>query len=61
MTRNTRMATCCIAGSLLVSPENAFAGVAARLTVHENRRYIQYQDGRPFFYLGDTAESCSIA
>jgi len=49
------MATCCIAGSLLVSPAHAFAEVAARLTVHENRRYIQYQDGRPFFYLGDTA------
>src|SRR6266508_4642069 len=28
---------------------------APRLRVSENRRYLQYADGRPFFYLGDTA------
>src|SRR5678815_2392146 len=28
---------------------------APRLKVSENRRYLQYEDGRPFFYLGDTA------
>jgi hypothetical protein len=28
---------------------------APRLKISENRRYIQYEDGRPFFYLGDTA------
>src|SRR5262247_1744202 len=28
---------------------------APRLKVSENHRYLQYDDGRPFFYLGDTA------
>ena len=32
---------------------NAFA--APRLKVTDNRRYLQYEDGKPFFYLGDTA------
>jgi hypothetical protein len=27
----------------------------ARLKVSENRRFLIYEDGRPFFYLGDTA------
>lgn len=31
------------------------AAAAPRLRVSENRRYLQYEDGRPFFYLGDTA------
>ena len=26
-----------------------------RLKVSENKRFLQYEDGRPFFYLGDTA------
>lgn len=26
-----------------------------RLRVSENRRFLSYEDGRPFFYLGDTA------
>ncbi|NOT62986.1 MAG: DUF4038 domain-containing protein, partial [Acidobacteria bacterium] len=26
-----------------------------RLKVAANHRYLQYEDGRPFFYLGDTA------
>ena len=26
-----------------------------RLRVSDNRRYLVYEDGRPFFYLGDTA------
>jgi hypothetical protein len=26
-----------------------------RLKVSENRRYLQYENGKPFFYLGDTA------
>jgi len=25
-----------------------------RLVVHENKRFIQYEDGEPFFWLGDT-------
>ena len=28
---------------------------AQRLVVSQNGRYLQYEDGRPFFYLGDTA------
>ncbi len=30
-------------------------GAAKRLRVAENRRYLEYEDGRPFLYLGDTA------
>ena len=26
-----------------------------RIVVHPGGRYLQYADGRPFFYLGDTA------
>jgi hypothetical protein len=26
-----------------------------RIRVSDNRRYLVYEDGRPFFYLGDTA------
>lgn len=33
---------------LIISP-------AQNLTVSANGRYLQYEDGRPFFYLGDTA------
>ena len=25
------------------------------LRVSDNRRFLVYEDGRPFFYLGDTA------
>jgi hypothetical protein len=28
---------------------------AQRLTVSENKRFLVYEDGKPFFYLGDTA------
>ena len=30
-------------------------GATPRLKVSENRRFLVYEDGRPFFYLGDTA------
>src|SRR5215510_5254097 len=50
--RNTRIAACLIASALLFSPANA---VAPKLKVTENRRYLQYENGKPFFYLGDTA------
>ncbi len=33
----------------------AHAGEPMRLKVSDNRRYLVYEDGRPFFYLGDTA------
>ncbi|HMZ21004.1 MAG TPA: DUF4038 domain-containing protein, partial [Blastocatellia bacterium] len=42
-------------GLLLCLPANAFAAFADRLKVSENRRYLQHEDGKPFFYLGDTA------
>ena len=31
------------------------AAAAPRLKVSENRHFLVYEDGRPFFYLGDTA------
>jgi hypothetical protein len=31
------------------------AGGAPRLKVSDNQRFLTYEDGRPFFYLGDTA------
>lgn len=43
-------------GGVLVS--TAFAAVARaapRLAISENRRFLVHEDGRPFFYLGDTA------
>ncbi len=45
---------CCLA-ALLVVQGTAFSQPAPRLKVSENRRYLVYEDGRPFFYLGDTA------
>jgi hypothetical protein len=52
---NIRIVSWCIAGALLFSPASAFAAPRARLKVSENRRYLQYENGKPFFYLGDTA------
>ena len=52
---NVRIASWCIAGALLFSPASAFAAAGGRLKVTENRRYLQYENGKPFFYLGDTA------
>jgi hypothetical protein len=51
---NFCLAACCIATLLCCSPASAFAA-APKLKVTENRRYLQYEDGKPFFYLGDTA------
>ena len=39
----------------LVTSVTATTAYAQRLKVSENRRYLQYEDGRPFLYLGDTA------
>jgi len=33
----------------------AFAFPAGRLRVADNHRYLEFTDGKPFFYLGDTA------
>ena len=40
---------------LLFLPSIAFAAVGGRLKVSDNHRYLQYENGKPFFYLGDTA------
>jgi hypothetical protein len=47
-----RIAACLVASALLFSPASA---VAPKLKITENRRYLQYENGKPFFYLGDTA------
>ncbi len=36
-------------------PSEPAEGTLPRLKVSENRRFLVYEDGRPFFYLGDTA------
>ena len=52
---NSRIAACLVASALLFSPAGALAAVAPKLKITENRRYLQYENGKPFFYLGDTA------
>ncbi|HEX2488600.1 MAG TPA: glycoside hydrolase family 140 protein [Blastocatellia bacterium] len=49
---DSRIAACLIATAVLFSPASA---VAPKLKITENRRYLQYENGKPFFYLGDTA------
>ena len=44
----------CILALLLCSFQT-FGTIAGRLKVSENHRYLQYENGKPFFYLGDTA------
>jgi hypothetical protein len=39
----------------LVAVSAPAQGAMPRLKVSENRRFLVYEDGRPFFYLGDTA------
>jgi hypothetical protein len=55
MKRNTLIVAWCAAGLLLCAVTSLLGAGAARLQVTENRRYLQYEDGKPFFYLGDTA------
>jgi hypothetical protein len=52
---NSRIAACLVASALLFSPAGALAADAPKLKITENRRYLQYENGKPFFYLGDTA------
>ena len=40
---------------MAASAHDATAQVRGRLQVAPNQRYLQYRDGTPFFYLGDTA------
>lgn len=42
---------CCVTCAPLISASAA----PPRLNVSENQRFLVYADGRPFFYLGDTA------
>ncbi len=55
MRRNLRIAGWLIAGALLCSPAIALATAAPKLKVTENRRYLQYENGKPFFYFGNRA------
>jgi hypothetical protein len=45
----------CIAFLLFFSHVSAFAAIAGRLKVTANHRYLEYENGKPFFYLADTA------
>jgi Protein of unknown function (DUF4038)/Putative collagen-binding domain of a collagenase len=40
---------------VLLAVNSSFAAPPERLKVTENHRYLQYENGKPFFYLGDTA------
>ena len=41
---------------LIISlPQVCEAKVLGRLTISSNHRYLQFENGQPFFYLGDTA------
>ncbi len=40
---------------LLLTAIDAVASVPGRLRISDNHRYLQYENGKPFFYLGDTA------
>ena len=40
---------------LAPAPLGARSFSRGRIVVHPGGRYLQYADGRPFFYLGDTA------
>jgi hypothetical protein len=41
--------------TLVAAASSATAAAPPRLRVSENRRFLVYEDGRPFFYLADTA------
>jgi hypothetical protein len=57
MMRNHARVSCCVLAALIALALSCATSVAAgkKLRVSENHRYLQYEDGRPFFYLGDTA------
>jgi hypothetical protein len=44
-----------LACAILLVSSNAEAAVPGKLRVAENQRLLVYEDGTPFFYLGDTA------
>ena len=45
----------CVAAVAVVAVASLPAAVRGPLQVAPNKRYLQYRDGTPFFYLGDTA------
>ena len=57
---NVRLA-CCLAAALLLAPVSAIAQKLPKLKLTANRRYLQADNGKPFFYLGDTAWELFIA
>ena len=52
MKRTLHMLACAAAAAALLTPA---AAQERPITVSENGHYLQYADGRPFFYQGDTA------
>ncbi len=60
MTSATHVSRCgfvlvAMAAMASLIPAAQAADAAARLKVSDNRRFLVYEDGRPFFWLGDTA------
>ena len=53
--RLSTLSAAALLSSLVVCPLSAQVRPAPRLKVSANHRYLEYQDGRPFFWLGDTA------
>ena len=47
--------TSVLATLLFLVFNNTFAAVNGRLRISDNHRYLQFENGKPFFYLGDTA------
>jgi hypothetical protein len=47
-------AVACYFMALLFVPQCEAAGVVGKLMVSDNGRYLKYEDGTPFFWLGDT-------
>src|SRR5262245_22122797 len=52
-TLNGKMPALVAVAALLLC--SSFASAAGRLRVADNHRYLEFTDGKPFFYLGDTA------
>jgi hypothetical protein len=55
MQRNFRRISAALCCALFCLQSVAAQRPALRLKLTENRRYLQSEDGKPFFYLGDTA------
>ena len=39
----------------IITSSLSYAQQMERITVSENQHFLQYEDGKPFFYTGDTA------